>query len=139
MTQEEYEFQKQELVKCKDPVYFYENYLMIKNADGKLVKPSPLNKHQKSYMRTEAGFPDPDKKPDKVSFSSVKCKDFTKRTMKRNGSVTRIYRIMHRQNLIKVEIRKFDCSHFKGPFNVYLKAGETMEWTCATCSTKTKV
>lgn len=36
-----------ELEKCKDPVYFYENYFLV---DGK--KPTPLTESQKELLRT---------------------------------------------------------------------------------------
>jgi len=35
-----------EIEKCKDPVYFYENYFLV---DGK--KPAPLKKFEKEMMR----------------------------------------------------------------------------------------
>ena len=43
-----------EFKKCQDPVYFYSNYLTIKDPDGKMVIPPPLTDKQKAFMRYHA-------------------------------------------------------------------------------------
>ena len=34
------EEQEKEIEKCKNPLYFYENYILIQSKDGFLVKPT---------------------------------------------------------------------------------------------------
>jgi len=41
-----------ELQKCKnDPIYFYSNYLMVKDKNGKMVVPKKLNESEKQFLR----------------------------------------------------------------------------------------
>ncbi len=47
---------EKEYAKCKDPVYFYSNYLMIKNIDGTMSVPPPLSDKAKEDMRKWIGF-----------------------------------------------------------------------------------
>jgi len=47
---------EKEYEKCKDPVYFYSNYLMIKNIDGTMSVPPPLSDKAKEDMRKWIGF-----------------------------------------------------------------------------------
>jgi len=42
---------EKEYEKCKDPVYFYSHYLMIKNTDGTMSVPPPLSAKAKEDMR----------------------------------------------------------------------------------------
>jgi hypothetical protein len=42
---------EKEYEKCKDPVYFYSYYLMIKNTDGTMSVPPPLSDKAKEDMR----------------------------------------------------------------------------------------
>jgi len=42
--------------KCKDPVYFYSNYLMIKKSDGSTIVPPPLSDKAKMDMRIWTGY-----------------------------------------------------------------------------------
>ena len=47
---------EKEYEKCQDPVYFYCNYLMIKNDDGTMSVPPPLSDKAKEDMRKWIGF-----------------------------------------------------------------------------------
>tara|TARA_B100000497_G_C7596666_1_gene358714 strand:+ start:732 stop:929 length:198 start_codon:yes stop_codon:yes gene_type:complete len=47
---------EKEYEKSKDPVYFYVNYLMIKNEDGVMSVPPPLSDKDKEDMRRWAGY-----------------------------------------------------------------------------------
>ena len=47
---------EKEYEKCKDPVYFYSNYLMIKNTDGTMSVPPPLSDKAKEDMRKWIGL-----------------------------------------------------------------------------------
>ena len=41
-----------ELRKCKeDPIYFYSNYLMVKDKNGKMVVPKKLNEFEKQFIK----------------------------------------------------------------------------------------
>ncbi len=42
---------EREYEKCKDPVYFYSKYLMIKNEDGTMSVPPLLSNKAKEDMR----------------------------------------------------------------------------------------
>ena len=50
---------EKEYEKCKDPVYFYSNYLMIKNRDGTMSVPPPLSDKTKEDMRKWTGYKKP--------------------------------------------------------------------------------
>ena len=47
---------EEEYNKCKDPVYFYSNYLVIKRKDGSTMVPPPLSDKAKENMRMWTGF-----------------------------------------------------------------------------------
>ena len=47
---------EKEYEKCKDPVYFYSHYLMIKNIDGTMSVPPPLSDKAKEDMRKWTGY-----------------------------------------------------------------------------------
>ena len=47
-----------ELQKCKDdPIYFYSNYLMVKDKNGKMVVPKKLNESEKQFLRDTLNKP----------------------------------------------------------------------------------
>lgn len=55
MTKEELAHWVDEHDKCKDLIYFYENYYLIK-VDGKDVKPKPLTEVEKMNIRMLFNF-----------------------------------------------------------------------------------